>query len=309
MSTSKWTVLLFRGDADKIRQYSLPPRAVRPVLVSLCVGVTLFVCAAVFLAYDTGARARASLLARENRLLEAELEGVQTRLAGFDREIATLAEKDRRVRALAGKMGIDEEVFEVGVGGPGLDSPEEGELWVLDPEASELAYATRYDLSILERKVDLLNASFEETESSLEDQKERLEATPSILPTGGVLSSPFSTSRFHPIHRRLQPHEGIDQLAPTGTPIVATGGGVVEYAGYKFGYGNTVVIDHGFGISTLYGHASRLLVTAGKRVRRAEVVAQVGCTGECTAPHVHYEVHVDSRPVNPLRYVLRLSVP
>ena len=200
-------------------------------------------------------------------------------------------------------------MFEVGVGGPGLESPGEGELWRLDPEASEAAYAFRYDLAILERKADLLDESFDETTAALESDAERLAAIPSISPVGGLLSSRFSRSRRHPIHMVDRPHEGIDVHAIYGTPIVATGAGVVIYAGRKAGYGNLIEIDHGYGYVTRYAHASRLLAYVGKRVRRDEVVAEVGCTGTCTAPHVHYEVHRNGTPVDPLNYVLARTLP
>ena len=101
----------------------------------------------------------------------------------------------------------------------------------------------------------------------------------------------------------------IDVHAIYGTPIVATGAGVVIYAGQKPGYGNLIEIDHGYGYVTRYAHASRLLAYVGKRVRRDEVVAEVGCTGTCTAPHVHYEVHRNGTPVDPLNYVLARTLP
>ena len=309
MKNDKWTVLFLRGDTKAIRQLSLPARFVRRAFMAACVLGVFLAGATAFFLFDTGARVRAAHLARENRLLQAQMAQVHSSVAELDHEMATLAEKDRRVRLVAGLLEIDEEVFEVGVGGPGLDSPDESELWALDREASEAAYAIRYDLAVLLRKADLLGRSFSETEESLGEQRERLQSTPSILPTSGPLSSTFSVSRLHPVHRLYLPHEGIDQNAPRGTPFVATADGVVKFAGWKPGFGNTVEIDHGFEVTTLYGHASKLLVKAGKRVRREEVLGQIGCTGVCTGPHVHYEVHVRGRPTNPMNYVLRSTAP
>lgn len=309
MKNDKWTVLLLREDAEAIRRFSLPTAVARRAFAAAC-GLGVFLAAATaFFVFDTGARVRSAYLARENRLLEAEMERVHTSVAKLHQEMATLAEKDRRVRLVAGLLEIDEEVFEVGVGGPGLDSPQESELWALDREASETAYAIRYDLAVLLRRADLLSRSFAETEESLEGQRERLKFTPSILPTHGPISSAFSESRLHPVHRLYAPHDGIDQNAPRGTPFVATADGVVSFAGWRPGFGNTVEIDHGFGVSTLYGHASKLLVRAGKRVRREEVLGHIGCTGVCTGPHVHYEVRVRGRPVDPMNYVLQSTSP
>lgn len=294
MIRDQWTVLFHREDASKMGQFSLPTRLVRRAFVAVCALALFLIGATAFLVVDTGARVRAAHLARENRLLQADLEEVRASVDELDGKMATLAEKDRRVRLVAGLMEIDEEVFEVGVGGPGLD-----------PEASETAYAVHYDLAVLLRRADLLGKSYTETEESLTAQRERLRFTPLILPTRGPVSSAFRASRLHPVHRVYMPHGGIDQSAATGTRFVATADGVVKFAGWKAGFGNTIEIDHGSGVSTLYGHASKLLVRAGNRVRREDVIGQVGCTGVCTGPHVHYEVRVNGRPVNPVNYVLR----
>ncbi len=98
-------------------------------------------------------------------------------------------------------------------------------------------------------------------------------------------------------------HDGIDLAAPWGTPIRAARAGRVVLAGWYYGYGRTVIIDHGGGLRTLYGHASRLLVRPGQVVQQGERIALVGCTGRCTGAHVHFEVRVNGRPVNPLPYL------
>ncbi len=309
MMRQRWTVLLFKGDRDEGWQYSLPLETVRRAGLVLGVLGVCFLGASAFLAYDTGARLRAANLARENRLMEAELARIRDDVAGLENAIADLAEKDRYSRLLTGRIGFDEEVFEVGVGGPGLESPGEDELWRLDPEASEAAYAFRYDLAVLERKVNLLDESIDETNAALESNTELLAAIPSISPVGGVVSSLFSRSRRHPIHMVDLPHQGIDIHALYATPIVATGAGVVTFSGRMEGYGNMIEIDHGYGYVTRYAHASRLLAYVGTRVQRDDVVAEVGCTGSCTAPHVHYEVRRNGKPVDPLNYVLTRTTP
>jgi murein DD-endopeptidase MepM/ murein hydrolase activator NlpD len=124
------------------------------------------------------------------------------------------------------------------------------------------------------------------------------------MPTQGWLSSAFSAMRVHPILHMARPHEGIDISAPMGSPIEAPAAGVVTDAGWETGYGNTITIDHGFGIVTKFAHASKLLVKNGQRVSRGQRIALVGNSGLATGPHLHYEVHVNGRPVNPLKYVL-----
>ena len=101
-----------------------------------------------------------------------------------------------------------------------------------------------------------------------------------------------------------RPHEGIDLAAPMGTPIVAPASGVVRRAGREGGYGLVLEIDHGNGIVTRFAHASRLIARQGQRVTRGQTVATVGNTGLSTGPHLHYEIHVNGRVVDPLKYVL-----
>ena len=97
-------------------------------------------------------------------------------------------------------------------------------------------------------------------------------------------------------------HEGMDFTAPVGTDIFATGNGVVTYAGWRQGYGETVEIDHGFNYATRYAHCSKLFVRVGQKVKRGDVIALVGNTGKSTGPHVHYEVHYLGRPIDPRNY-------
>jgi murein DD-endopeptidase MepM/ murein hydrolase activator NlpD len=110
--------------------------------------------------------------------------------------------------------------------------------------------------------------------------------------------------REHPILHLARPHEGIDVSAPAGSPIEAPAAGRVIKTGWESGYGNVVEIDHGYGIVTRFAHAQKVLVRTGQKVDRGERIALVGNTGLATGPHLHYEVHVNGRPVDPLRYVL-----
>jgi murein DD-endopeptidase MepM/ murein hydrolase activator NlpD len=100
-----------------------------------------------------------------------------------------------------------------------------------------------------------------------------------------------------------RPHEGVDIDAPYGAPIVAAQTGTVTFAGVKNGYGNTTIIDHGHGISTLYAHQSKILVRVGQHVSQGDLIGKVGATGHVTAPHLHYEVHVNGAPRNPMPWL------
>lgn len=309
MSEKKWTVLLLGDDPQGIRQYSLSARLLRWAAggaAALSLGILGL---AALLLFNGSAFARASSLARENSLLTQELEGFRVRVDGLEETIARLSEEDSRVRLLAGLDGMDEEILEVGIGGPGMATPDSRPLWLIDSVLSEETFTVEYDLSALERRARLLSASLAEASDSLAAHRDMLLATPSIFPAAGVLSSRFTASRLHPIHHRALPHEGVDISAPHGTPILAAAKGTVTYAGWNGGLGNMVEIDHGYGYVTRYGHASKILVRRGQVVTRGEVIAHVGSTGISTSSHLHYEVRVGGVAVNPMNYVIRSVLP
>jgi murein DD-endopeptidase MepM/ murein hydrolase activator NlpD len=124
-----------------------------------------------------------------------------------------------------------------------------------------------------------------------------------IVPVPGApITSPFGY-RIHPIYGTSKLHTGIDYGADEGTPIRAAADGVVVSAGWYGGYGNATIIDHGGGIATLYGHQSSIGVSAGQKITQGQIIGRVGCTGDCTGPHVHFEVRLNGDPVNPLGYL------
>jgi len=111
-------------------------------------------------------------------------------------------------------------------------------------------------------------------------------------------------SRYNPVNGRREFHKGIDIPAPYGTTIVAAQSGTVISAGWMGSYGYAVIIDHGNGVSTLYGHNSRVLVRSGQHVSKGQAIARAGSTGNSTGPHCHFEVRINGSAVNPARYVM-----
>ena len=309
MTGDRWTLLLLRDGRSPIRQTSVSKRAVRLFVAgstALVIGLTV---AAATLGIDGAAHLRASRLALENQTLSQELSSIQARVNGMEGRIGYLSMIDSRLRLLAGLNSIDPEVLQVGIGGPSTSSPQLNSLWPVDSTLSMAAFAVRYDLNVLERKAGLLRESMDEATDSLMAHTDLLESTPSILPTAGIISSPFSKSRYHPIHHSPLPHEGVDIAAVMGTPIFAAAKGMVTKSEWATGYGQMVEVDHGFGHTTRYGHASRRLVRVGQQVTRGDVIALVGNTGIATSPHLHYEVRVQTKPVNPLNYVISGAIP
>lgn len=123
-----------------------------------------------------------------------------------------------------------------------------------------------------------------------------------VRPVAGPITSPFGY-RVHPIYGTTILHAGVDIGADSGTPIKAAQSGVVVSAGWIDGYGNATILDHGGGITTLYGHQSAFLVSAGDTVSQGQSIGRVGCTGSCTGPHLHFEVRINGTPVDPMPYI------
>lgn len=159
------------------------------------------------------------------------------------------------------------------------------------------------ELTTLTAQALALEQTLNDQYESLVDQKAFLSAIPTRKPAIGYFTSGFGI-RKAPIGGKTKMHEGLDVANHPGTPIKATADGLVSFADGKAGYGKTVIIDHGYGLETLYAHNSRILVQKGKRVRRGDTISLLGTTGRSTGPHVHYEVHVNGVPVDPLTYIL-----
>jgi murein DD-endopeptidase MepM/ murein hydrolase activator NlpD len=145
--------------------------------------------------------------------------------------------------------------------------------------------------------------SFDTLKDKLEDQRNLLASTPAIRPTRGWMTSRFGY-RTSPFTGRREFHKGVDIANRKGTAIVATADGVVTFVGKKNNMGRVVVIDHGHGIITRYAHLSDTLKRRGDKVKRGNIIAQMGNTGRSTGPHLHYEVHLNGVPVNPEKYIL-----
>ena len=184
-----------------------------------------------------------------------------------------------------------------------LNTSRYDELIGLTNEA--LIKSTAMKMDILAKQVYMQSRSFDELIGLLNTREERLLCTPAIQPLLNKdlnqLSSGFGV-RIDPIYRTARMHTGMDFTARTGTKVFATGNGRVRSAGWEQGYGNTVIIDHGFGYLTKYAHLSGFKTRAGAQVKRGEVIGFVGSTGKSTASHLHYEVHLQGRPVNPALY-------
>jgi murein DD-endopeptidase MepM/ murein hydrolase activator NlpD len=164
----------------------------------------------------------------------------------------------------------------------------------------------------LAQKVDMIAKelytqakSYDEVLEMAKNQEIRMENIPAIQPVMNKdlkrVASGYGM-RIDPVYHVRKFHQGMDFSAPIGTEIYATGNAKVKFSGWKQGYGNTVILDHGFGYETLYAHLYKSLVRKGQKVRRSDIIALVGNTGKSTGPHLHYEVRLNGKPVDPRNY-------
>lgn len=253
---------------------------------------------------------RAALLARENRLLSAEVDEMRSQMQSLNDSLESLSRKSEQARLAAGLPQVDPRARGVAEQASSVKSLYASSLLELNSSAGHKAARTSHDLGRLLFRAQYLSRSMDQALSALAGHSERLDATPSIAPADGALSSLFSRGRRHPVLKVTRPHKGIDIAAPVGEPILAPAAGRVTHAGFKRGgYGNVVEIDHGYGYVTRFAHASAVLVKKGQPVKRGELIAKVGATGLTSGPHLHYEVEVNGEQVDPLNFIISDAIP
>ena len=302
--------MLIPHDDEKVKSFHLSSSFVRGILAAVTVAVLLVGTVTTGFFLDQGDNLRTQQLQRENELLAAEVTDMRSEMESLQVSIEELSVKDARYRSIAGLPEIDDDVRRVGIGGPGGASLESSVIYQTNAALGEQVFAASYDLETLMRRANLLRSSMDEALETLQENTDRLAATPSISPSTGHLSSLFSRNRRHPVLKVTRPHQGVDIAAPVGEPIMAPAAGKVIFAGVKAGgYGNAVEIDHGYGYVTRFAHASRIHVRVGQKVERGELIAEVGATGLVSGPHLHYEVEVNGSAVDPLNFIIMDAIP
>ncbi len=305
---NKITFILLNGNGSRIRQFSSSKLALATVALF---SVLVLTGAGLLIRDYLGLkRAAAHVTQLQEKVVarDAEIVHQKRQIECFANEINQLKmnmvaldafEKKIRVIADLEKPAGEDNLF--GVGGA---TPEDLDTNTsLRRDQSGLIRSMHDHVELLETATYSKEQDFASLLDQLNEKKNLLACTPSIRPAKGWLSSNFGY-RISPFTGRRELHAAFDIANREGTPIVSPANGVVTFAGRKALYGNLLVIDHGYGIVTRYGHLKSFEVKKGDKVKRGEVVAKMGNTGRSTGPHVHYEVRLNGVPVNPEKYIL-----
>ena len=241
------------------------------------------------------------LQAREIENMKIRYEILNHKMDLIDEALEDVEDRDNDLyRAYFNASPISDEQRKAGFGGVNRYKDLEGF------DNSELVIGTTKRLDVISKELVIQSKSLDEIAKLAKDKEKLLASIPAIQPVKNEdlrqMASGFGY-RSDPFTKIRKFHAGMDFSARTGTPIFATGDGVVTAADNRLsGYGNRVVIRHGFGYETLYGHMSRFKAKAGQKVKRGDIIGYVGSTGRSEAPHLHYEVHKNGEVVNPLNF-------
>ncbi|MDZ7830245.1 MAG: peptidoglycan DD-metalloendopeptidase family protein [Desulfobacterales bacterium] len=241
---------------------------------------------------------KSSLAQRDEQIKEftVKIDGLQLKLVKLNRY-------EQKIRQLVGKKAGGDNLEAYGIGGTISESAAAD--FLSSEEYHQIIRGIDDSVESVGDAAEAQQNQFEALWKTLRALKNLEAATPSIRPVdGGWISSTFGY-RLSPFTGKRELHSGVDIACQKGTPIKATADGKVVYAGVKGLMGKTVVVDHGFGIKTRYGHLNKIRVTDGQKVTRNEVIGEMGSTGRSTGPHVHYEVRLNDVPVDAEKYMTR----
>lgn len=265
---------------------------------------TVFFLTTLYVVYDYASikRDRAELLRLRKQTAEQSqhIKDLAVKVDEFADRLEDLKQFDKKLRILAKYQVGKDKKQPLGIGGPSNEQIRLSEL--LDQDQEKIITGMRQSLDQLNDDAGSREISFNELLKFLREQKSILAATPSIWPVRGWITSEFG-SRDNPFGVGDEFHKGVDIATRKGKEILAPADGLVVDTGYRAADGNFIMIDHGHGFSTYYAHLSNIAVKKGLRVRRGDLIGQVGDTGRSTGPHLHYGVYVNNVPVNPRKYI------
>lgn len=240
-------------------------------------------------------------LKRELNQMALQYDIMQERMKQVDAALENMQQRDDNIyRVIFEAEPIDPDIRKAGFGGINRYKSLE------NYSNSDLMMETAKKLDYISKALYIQSKSYDDLTEMAKSKTEMMASIPAIQPLDSrSMRGPISGfgARIHPVYKIRKMHSGIDFTAPVGTPIYATGNGRVEAVGADSGYGRRVIINHGYTYKTLYGHMSKFAVKTGQQVKRGDLIGYVGNTGTSTGPHLHYEVHKNGQPVNPVNFI------
>ena len=241
-------------------------------------------------------------LKKENELLNKQWDVLQSKINSTSKSLAALEnEDDNYYRVVLDLKKLDPSIRQGGAGG--REKYEVPSIEQIDQVVNA------YDqLERVSSRLEIEGKSLEEIDNKVNRFEDMMDSRPAMQPIDNRQLTRFNTifgMRKHPIHGDWRNHNGLDLTADMGTPVYATGDGVVILAHYNGGYGNVIFLSHGYGFESRYAHLSKFKVTPGQKVKRGDLIGYVGSTGLSTNPHLHYEVLYNNKWINPIYFMYR----
>jgi murein DD-endopeptidase MepM/ murein hydrolase activator NlpD len=292
------TLMVLQGPTGQIRRIHLRRSRLRRALSAAAITA----CVLIALSVDY-VRVRVQL--GELDELRAESSEQRAQIGEYSDQIGEIAQKLTKIDQLERKLRVITNLDPAdpmplpGIG-TGDEEPGAEDAWLPRAQRHKGMVA---GLGALRSASEAKGTSLEALVAHLEENSARLLQTPSIAPTRGWMTSGFGY-RTSPFTGNREFHRGIDIAGRAGTPVVATADGVVQFAGARRAFGKSVTLRHGYGVETKYGHLEQVLVNEGDKVKRGQKIGLMGSTGRSTGPHVHYQLEVNRKPVNPQNYIL-----
>lgn len=303
MSNESYTLIVVPDQHSEVKRIRLTKTA----LVRAAAGAIVFVAAAVFASVHYVSVARDahenSDLRDENLALKGELKAIREQLEHIGGTLERVERFDQKLRAMTLLSDPQRNLALGPTEEPKQPGSAVGTNPFVRPSKDESPRALNDKLDKISAGATRQEQSLQELQAYFREQHSLLASAPSIWPVRGYPTSEFG-QRNDPYTAEQVMHAGLDIAGRHGDDIIAPSDGTVVFAGLEGGYGNVLVLDHGYGIKTRYGHLSAIHAKAGERVKRGQMVASMGNTGRSTGPHLHYEIRVNGVPQNPRKFIL-----
>ncbi len=294
------TFMYVPGESGSIRRYQVRRSRIRKCIYSALLALAVLVAGTVDYVHARRGMTELERLRRETGVQREQLQVYPARMETIANRLTAIDSLERKLRVITNLDPSDPTPLS-GIGGVDGGLLDSQDVAWLSPSRRHQRMTESFDR--LSEAGDAQAESLAALITHLEDQTARLLATPSIAPTKGWATSGFGY-RTSPFTGNREFHRGLDIAGRIGTPVKAPSKGRVTFVGRRRALGNTVILSHDYGIETIYGHLEDVLVKPGTKVARGDLIARMGTTGRSTGPHLHYQVEVNKKPVNPRNYIL-----